>query len=199
MNLNSYDLLGELGLGGLFIGSIVEALGLPFPGSIMLVFAGVLINKGQLGYIGALILAVVGFNLGASIAYYIGRAVGEPFFDKFQKFFKIAPDKLERSQDWIKRSSAAFILLGRFVPMASNITPYLAGISGLRITKFLFYNVLFALLWSNIYLAIGYFFSQSFQLVMEHIQKYLPYIAGGVIIIYLAAAYILKKKKSFKI
>ncbi len=196
MGFNGYDLLGQLGLGGLFIGSIIEALGLPFPGSIMLVLAGVLINKGQMEYTGALALAVAGFNFGASIAYITGKTVGEQFLDKFQKFFKIDKQKLKRSQEWLKHSAGAFILLGRFVPMASNITPYLAGISGLKATKFLFYNIIFALLWSNLYLAIGYFFSQSFRLVMGYTQKYIPYAAGGIFIIYLVLAYILKRKGS---
>lgn len=194
MDIRVFDLLGKLGLGGLFLGSIIEALGLPFPGGIMLVLAGILINTGKLNYPAALALAVIGFNLGATAAYFIGRSAGEPLFERFEKLFKINHQKLEKARFWMKQSSAAFILLGRFVPMASNLTPYLAGVSRLSPGRFLFYNTMFAIVWANFNLAIGYFFSHSWQKVMGVVGKHLPYIAGATLLVYLAIALLIRRK-----
>ncbi len=194
MEINNFDFISELGLGGIFLGSVIEALGLPFPGAIMLIFAGVLISNGKLGYMGALLLAVIGFNLGAATAFFLGRVLGEPVLSKLQGIFKLNERKLKQSKRWMKESAVAFILLGRFVPMASNLTPYLAGISGMKTVKFLFYNTIFALLWSNFNLGLGFFFSRSLQQVMEYTQKYTPYVAAGLLIIYIAIALIIKKR-----
>ncbi|MHB8918728.1 MAG: DedA family protein [Desulfocucumaceae bacterium] len=188
------DLLGGLGLGGIFLGTIVEALGIPFPGGIMLVLAGVLISNGSLSYPGALALAVAGFNLGATAAYYVGRTVGEPFFVRFEKWFKVDPCKIERARSWMEQSSAAFIMLGRFVPMASNLTPYLAGMSRLGPVRFLIYNTIFALAWANFNLALGYYFSRTWHSVMRYTESHLPYIAGAALVFYLAVAMIIRRK-----
>jgi len=153
----AHQFLGQLGLGGVFLGTVIEALGIPFPGGLMLVLAGVLVGEGKINFIAALIMAVTGFNLGAITAYIIGRTVGEPFFQRFEKLFKVNHNKLEKARELMKNSAATFMILGRFVPMASNLTPYLAGISKLGPVRFLIYSNVFAILWSALYIAFGYF------------------------------------------
>lgn len=190
----AYQFLGQLGLGGVFLGTVIEALGIPFPGGIMLVLAGVLISEGRLNYASALVMAVIGFNLGGTIAFAIGRIVGEPFFVRFEKLFRINREKLERARVWMEHSAAAFIMLGRFIPMASNITPYLAGMSRLGAARFLFYNTVFAVSWSFINISVGYYFSKSWHVFMTFTQDRLPYIAGAAIIIYIGAALLIRKK-----
>lgn len=194
MDSTAYDLLGELGLGGVFLGTIIEALGVPFPGGIMLVLAGVLISNGSLSFAGALILAVAGFNLGATAAYFVGRTVGEPFFCRFERIFKVDHGKVDRARAWMEQSAAAFIILGRFVPMASNLTPYLAGMSRLSPVRFLIYNSIFAVGWASFNMAIGYYFSRSWHVVMRYTETHLPYIAGAALVVYIAAALLIKKK-----
>ncbi|MFZ5650488.1 MAG: DedA family protein [Bacillota bacterium] len=190
----AYHFLGQLGLGGIFLGTIIEALGVPFPGGIMLVLAGVLISEGRLDYISALIMAAIGFNIGAAAAYSIGRVVGEPFFVKFEKFFKIDHGKLEKARAWMEQSAAAFIMLGRFVPMAGNITPYLAGMSRLEPARFFLYNTVFALGWSLLNISVGYYFSKSWHIFMSFTENSLPYIAGAALIVYITAALVIRKK-----
>ncbi|MFZ5648610.1 MAG: DedA family protein [Bacillota bacterium] len=190
----AYQFLGQLGLGGIFLGTIIEALGVPFPGGIMLVLAGVLISEGRLNYTSALTMAVIGFNIGATTAYAIGRIMGEPFFARFEKLFKIDHNKLERARAWMEHSAAAFIMLGRFVPMASNLTPYLAGMSRLGPARFLLYNTIFAMGWSFLNITVGYYFSKSWHVFMTFTQNRLPYIAGAALVIYIGAALFIRKK-----
>jgi membrane protein DedA with SNARE-associated domain len=160
----------------------------------MLVLAGVLINNGSLNLAGALILAVAGFNLGATAAYYIGKTAGEPFFSKFEKVFSISHQKLDMARTWIEQSAAAFIILGRFVPMASNLTPYIAGMSGLSPARFLLFNSIFAVCWSSFNIALGYYFSRSWMEVMKFTETRLPYIAGAVLVLYIVLALLVRKK-----
>lgn len=190
----AYQFLGHLGLVGIFLGTIIEAMGVPFPGGLMLVLAGVLVGEGRINFIAAAAMAVIGFNLGGVTAYVIGRTMGEPFFQRFERVFKINHTKLERARDWMKQSSAAFIILGRFVPMASNLTPYLAGMSRLGPVKFLIYNSIFAIGWSILYIALGYYFSQNWQALTSFIQTRLPYVAGAALLVYLGAALLIRRK-----
>lgn len=160
----------------------------------MLVLAGVLISEGRLDYISALIMAAVGFNVGATAAYSIGRVVGNPFFVKFEKIFKIDHGRLEKARAWMKHSAAAFIMLGRFIPMAGNLTPYLAGMSRLGPARFFLYNTIFALCWSFLNISVGYYFSKSWHIFMSFTGSRLPYIAGAALLVYAVAALLIRRK-----
>ncbi|MFZ5642146.1 MAG: DedA family protein [Bacillota bacterium] len=188
------DFIGQLGYWGIFLGSIIEALGVPFPGGVMMVLAGILINEGRIDFGATLFLAVIGLNSGATAAYYIGKFVGEPFLYRFERLFKVKHEKIFGARAWLEQSSSAFVLFGRFVPMAGNLTPYLAGISGLRIFRFIFYNSIFALGWSLFNIGLGYYFSQTWRSIMDFTETRLPYLAVVAIFIYLLAAVFIRKK-----
>ena len=57
-----------LGLGGLLAGVYVEAMGLPFPGGIMVVIAGILIEQGKLDFPSAIAITFFGYSAGAVTA-----------------------------------------------------------------------------------------------------------------------------------
>lgn len=183
--------LTTLGIGGLLLGVIVEAMGIPFfPGGIMVILTGILINQGKLNFYPALITAIVGFNLGAMLAYFIGRHVGEPFFYRYGKYLYLTPQKINRAKGWFEHSAPAFIVFGRFVPMVSNLTPYIAGLSKLNIAKFLFYNTIFSVAWSAFNLSIGMFFSYKWESISRLINSRLLLIGGIILFFYLLFNYI---------
>lgn len=187
--------LGTLGIGGLLAGAIIEALGLPFPGGIMVVIAGILVNQNRLNFYQALIAAILGFNLGAVVAYCLGKRIGEPFFLRYGKYLHVTQQKFNKAQEWMQHSAAAFIIFGRFVPMVSNLTPYMAGLSGLSFIRFFFYNSIFALIWATFNLSIGIFFGSNWRFFMEAFQNYIPFIAGSVLMLYLILIYIRQRKR----
>ncbi len=184
------DYLGVLGMGGLFLGVVIEAMGVPFPGGLMVIMAGFLVNQGRFDFFHVLFAVLLGFNIGATIAYLIGKQVGEPFLFRFGKYLRVTPRRIKRAQDWLERSSAAFIIFGRFVPMISNLTPYIAGISGLGILKFISYNFVFTLIWSLFNLGVGMFFSYNWSYLLRFMHFWLPLLAGGLLILCLLLLYL---------
>ncbi|MDQ0285960.1 membrane protein DedA with SNARE-associated domain [Desulfofundulus luciae] len=185
--------LGTLGAGGLFLGLIIEALGIPFPGGLMTLLAGILVNQGRLDFYHILTAAVLGFNVGATAAYLIGRYVGEPFLLRYGKYLMVTAAKFNQARNWMYRSAPAFIIFGRFVPMVSNLTPYLAGISRLPFMQFLIYNSLFALSWVSFNLGIGIFFGHHWESIFSLIQSRLPLLALGVLVAYLIYLFLKQK------
>jgi len=183
--------LGAFGIGGLLLGVVVEAMGIPFfPGGIMVILTGFLINQGKLNFYPALIAATVGFNLGAILAYLIGRHIGEPFFYRYGKYLYLTPQKFNRAQAWFEHSAPVFIIFGRFVPMVSNLTPYIAGLSKLNILKFLFYNTIFAVAWSAFNLSVGMLFGYKWETISRLINSRLVLIGGALLLFYLIYHYI---------
>ena len=187
--------LATLGIAGLLIAIFIESMGVPFPGSLMVILAGFMVGQGRLNLYHVLTAAVLGFVLGSTAAFFLGRYVGEPFFKRCGKYLHISPREFNQAQAKFEHSSAVFIILGRFIPGISNVSPYLAGISHLGLGKFILYNFIFALIWGGLYLGVGIFFGNRWSLVSDRLQLGLPSIAIVLLISFLGFSMIKKKLK----
>jgi len=187
--------LTTLGLGGIAVAMIMEALGVPgFPGGILVILAGFLINQGTFTFYSALGASFIGYTIGSVAAYFIGRNMGGPVFNRLARYLNITPEKLLAAHAAPARAAGLFVLLGRFVPGLGNLTPYLAGLAQLELGWFLFYNSFFALTWGALYLSIGMFFGHNWPLILDFVR---PRIVGlSVLGILLAVSiYFLRKER----
>lgn len=168
------DYLIAMGVAGLTLGSFVEAMGIPFPGGPLLLLAGVLSNRGHwpLYQVGA--GAFFGFTLGSLAAFFIGRHFGMRFIGRWGHYLKITPERLEKTRAWLNHSAAGFIILGRFVPWVSNVTPYVAGLSRLSPGRFLFFNTIYTAMWAGLYISLGHVLGGRAQPVLDLVKKHLP-------------------------
>lgn len=189
------DYLSRLGLGGLLAGVFIEAMGLPFPGGIMVIITGFLVDQGRLNFSSALITTLSGYTAGSLTAYIIGRYLGQPFFIRCGKLLQVSPKRFAKAQTWLDRSAPAFIIFGRFLPGLSNLTPYMAGVSRIGVGYFLFYNSIFALGWGFLYLLVGMFFGHNYQIIAGYLNSRLPLLGLGLLVLYLVYLYV---KRSFK-
>lgn len=184
--------LDALGLGGLLGGLIIEALGFPFPGGVMIMFSGFLINQHQLNFYSVFLTALLGFNIGAIIAFFIGRYVGEPLFHRYGKYLRINQHKLEQACSWLEKSAPIFIIVGRFVPMVSNLTPYVAGVSGLKVHHFIFYNFIFTIIWVSINISVGMLFGHNWPVIAGYFKNQVPLAVLAMLVIYAAIKIIIR-------
>jgi len=161
------EILRELGLPGLFAGIFLESLGLPFPGSLLLALTGFLAKQGQLNIMAAWLVAMIGYMLGSTSAFLVGRHVGESFIKRWGKYLGLTPERLSTAQGWLQRSAPGFIIGGRFLPTVGNVTPYVAGISGITLVKFLLYDSIHAFLWLTLFLGAGSLLGKNWHRVAD--------------------------------
>lgn len=190
------DFLSRLGLGGLLAGVYIEAMGLPFPGGVMVIITGILVEQGKMDFYSALITTFSGYSAGAVTAYIIGRYLGQPFFLRCSKFLNVSPARFEKAQTWLDRSAPAFIIFGRFIPGLSNLTPYMAGVSRIGFWYFLFYNSIFTLGWGFLYLTVGMFFGYNYQVIARYLNSKLPLAGLALVLLYFGYIYIKRQLKN---
>ncbi len=188
--------LSRLGLGGLLAGVYIEAMGLPFPGGIMVIITGILIGQGKLDFPIAFAVTFFGYSAGAVTAYIIGKNLGQPFFLRCSKILKLSPAGFEKAQTWLERSAPVFIIFGRFIPGVSNLTPYMAGVSHIGFWYFLLYNSLFTAGWGFLYLIVGMFFGHNYQVIARFLNSKLPLLGLALIVLYLIYSYARKRLKN---
>ncbi len=193
-----FEYLTKLGGIGLFFGIFIDALGLPFPGGFMIIMSGYLISRGDLGLFEAVLAVMAGYLPGTSAAYYVGRNIGEPFIEKYGRFLRITPERLDKAQKQLKHSAAFFIIFGRFIPTVGNITPYIAGLSRLKFGCFFIYSVIFAALWCAFNITLGCIFGRSWRKAAETVGSKSWIAALAVILLYLGYKYYKSKKVKLK-
>jgi len=177
------DILSNLGLPGVFVGVFLEAIGLPFPGSVLVALAGFLSEQGEFPIIMAWLVALLGYMLGSVSAFMIGRQIGEPFIEKWGKYIRLTPERIDKAQELLQKSAPLYIIGGRFLPTIGNVTPYVAGISGISIVKFLIYDMVHAVLWLTIFLGFGAMLGDKWHMILENPWLKWGAIGSGVLIL----------------
>ncbi|CUH95237.1 putative membrane protein [Propionispora sp. 2/2-37] len=171
------DFLSSLGLTGVFAGVFLEAVGLPFPGSVLVLFAGFLAKQGEFNIVLAWLISLLGYLFGSFSAFMIGRHIGEAFIKKWLRYIKLTPKRIDKAQELLQKSAPLYIVGGRFLPTIGNITPYVAGISGISIVKFLVYDMVHAILWLTIFLGAGAAIGSRWQWIID--SPWFTWIAVG--------------------
>lgn len=160
--------LSHFGIWGYWLVLLVALLeslviiGVIVPGAVLVVLAGFLSSQGTMD-IGDLIwFATIGAILGDNLSYYLGTK-GTRFFHNENRLLKA--DHIERGKQFFHNHGTKSIFLARFIGPLRAIVPFVAGISGMKKSTFLFWNSISAFLWATSHLLVGYFFGNAFTVV----------------------------------
>ncbi len=108
------------------------------------------------------LLLSIASMLGNKVNYLAGRFIGPKIFSAKDAWFWNKKHLIE-AHDFYQKHGGKAIILARFLPIIRTFAPFVAGIGGMNLRLFTFYNILSALLWVGSLLGAGYFLgSQSF-------------------------------------
>ena len=196
------------GLLFIFVFMTIESSFVPFPSEVVMIPAGFLAARGELG-IGsplaavwvAIAVGVLGSLAGAYVNYYLALWVGKPFLEKYGKWFFLKPAALERACEVFNKYGAATTFVCRMVPAIRQLISIPAGIAKMPLGSFTLFTGLGAGAWTTILAFVGYGLGQSagdityFELCTkgkEMAAANLPLVIGGALA--LAGLYVLISK-----
>lgn len=130
----------------------------PFlPGDSLLFISGTVVAAAGLNVHVLVVVLIIAAILGDSVNYSIGRYIGPKIFDRpDSRWFK--QEHLRRTQAFYDRYGGITIIIGRFVPIIRTFAPFLAGVAGMRYTRFLCFNVVGGVVWITSLVYAGYVF-----------------------------------------
>jgi membrane-associated protein len=114
--------------------------------------------------------------VGDGVNYHIGRAIGPVAFSG--RFRWLRREHLERTHTFFEKHGGRAVVLARFVPIVRTFAPFVAGIGAMTYMKFLFYNVLGAVLWVGLLLTAGYMLGG-----LEWVQRNFEKVVIGIVIV----------------
>lgn len=177
-------LMVDHALAVVFLITFAARVGLPVPAAPVLVVAGGLAAVAQPVLLLTMVLAaVVGNILGDSVWFYTGRKYGYRFMRLLCKI-SISPDSCVRSSEsLITRWGGMSLVAAKFVPGVSVVAPPMAGALGMSSLRFLSFEAGASLLWTGIFLSLGWLFREQIQAVLDALAN-----AGGVATVVLMLA-----------
>ena len=129
----------------------------PFlPGDSLLFVAGAFAAQGSLNIFVLLLLLTLAAIAGDAANYWIGHFSGEKMV-AFHKF-PVNENHLKKTQEYFQKHGGKTIILARFIPIIRTLAPFVAGAGKMHYGKFLYFNVIGAVLWITLCTLAGYFF-----------------------------------------
>ena len=156
------------GLLFIFVFMAIESSFVPFPSEVVMIPAGFLAARGEMG-IGsplaavwvAIAVGVLGSLAGAFINYYLALWVGKPFLEKYGKWFFLKPAALDRACEVFNKYGAATTFVCRMVPAIRQLISIPAGIARMPLGSFTLFTALGAGVWTAILAFVGYGLGKS--------------------------------------
>lgn len=172
--LNPYNIIQYGGLALLLFVIFAETglfFGFFLPGDSLVFIAGLLTHTGLLTQplwllIGLMILAA---STGTTVGYWFGLRAKRFFRNKKENFF-YKKKYIEMTQEFYNRYGMTAFILGRFLPIVRTFVPILAGMVHIDFKKFLFYNVLGAILWITSLVMAGYWMGSLFPGIIDYLE-----------------------------
>ena len=175
---NANSAINSFGLTGVFAILFIETslpLVIGLPGDSLLFIAGLAasgtasaIIHVKISLLALIIGAPLFAILGSSFGHHLGHKYGSKLFtNPNSKFFH--PDRLVKAERWIvKYGEGKTIFLSRFVPIIRHLVNPVCGIIKMPYRKFFFWNVLSAIIWTEGFIALGYFVGERLKGSVDH-------------------------------
>ena len=155
------------GLVLVFVFMAVESSFIPFPSEVVMIPAGFLAARGELGLapvtalVAAILVGILGSLLGAFVNYYLALWVGKPFLLKYGKWFFVKPEPLNRACEVFNRYGAATTFVCLLIPLIRQLISIPAGISRMPLGSFALFTGLGAGIWSAILALVGFWLGRT--------------------------------------
>jgi len=209
--LSPHDLLQAAGPWALWIVIFAETgllIGFFLPGDTILFLSGIASSSfgAALGFhldiVPLLIVTPICAIAGAQLGYYLGVRLGAPMFDKPNSKFFNHEHVVKTEQVFERFGPAKAVILARFIPVVRTFLNPVAGILEMPARKFLIWNVIGGIIWTDGILLAGNRLAKQITDIVpaDKIDHYLVPIIVLIVIISAAPMMIdmLRKRRARK-
>jgi membrane protein DedA with SNARE-associated domain len=167
-----------------FTSVLLEQAGIPIPCTPWLIASGALARLGQGTVLLPIALATIAASLGHSLWFFAGRRWGNGVLRVVCRLSFEPEICVQRTENAFTRYGARALVVAPFIPGLTTLAPPLAGMSGMRVRRFLGLDGIGDILWATTYVAIGWLAGEPFfrlvAIVMHYAGSAASFFAGGL-------------------
>ena len=171
---NIQEIASQYGYWAIFVGILLENLGIPLPGETVTLVGGFLAGNDQLNYWFVLGDAAAGAAIGGTCGYWIGRIGGWSLLLRLANLLRISEVKVLGIKEKFGENAGKAVFFGRFFALLRIFAAPLAGIAEMPFAKFLLYNFLGAIAWAGAMVSLSFFAGKivSLEQLVEWVGKF---------------------------
>ena len=180
-----------------FFAVLIEQTGIPLPSNFVLIAGGAVAGSGELELGFLVVLATAAAIVGNTLWFYVGRARGYKILGVLCKISLEPAACVTNARMMFLRHGVKSLVAAKFVPGLSTFAQPLAGASGMSLGRFEFFNGIGTLLWSSVFLGLGYLFSDQLELVLANASSlgwWLMLIVVAGLAVYFGRLFILRRR-----
>jgi membrane protein DedA with SNARE-associated domain len=154
----------------IFIANTIDAAGIPFPGRIVLILAGAVVEtKLQLTF--AIITGAAGSLLGDHALYLAGRRGGPALLALYCRLTLGSERCVEDTVRRFRRFGPPAILLGRYSTGVRLFASILSGCGYIAYRRFLMYDIAGSLVYATLWVTVGHVFGEQVSAVLAWLGR----------------------------
>ena len=181
----------------IFFGLLLEYLGLPIPGELILLFFGALVYLGKLELWVAVSVGLAAVLLGNHFWFFAGRRGGRRWLHLLCRATLGSSQCISRTEHFFQRYGPASLIFAKFVPGFRTFAVPLAGMAGIAYPRFLLFETVGSLFWLLGTLSLGMLMATQLNKAITHVQ-HLGSATTVVVVLTVLIVFILRLRKRLK-
>jgi membrane protein DedA with SNARE-associated domain len=158
------ELANQYGYLAVFVGILLENLGIPLPGETITIVGGFLAGSGELNYWIVLAAAATGAFIGGICGYFVGKYGGWSLMLAVARIFRLQEVQLEEIKTKFSENSVKAVFFGRFIALIRIFTSPMAGVVEMPFGQFMAINLAGAIVWAVVMTTLAFFIGQIVSL-----------------------------------
>ncbi|HWH94955.1 MAG TPA: DedA family protein [Baekduia sp.] len=129
------NVVGDLGLPGIFLLMVPESACIPIPSEATMLFAGFNVSEGKYSLFAAVAVGSIANLVGSWIAYGVGYYGRLELLDRY-RVFHVKPEHLAITERWFERWGAWAVFFSRMLPIVRTFISLPAGVARMPFWRF---------------------------------------------------------------
>jgi membrane protein DedA with SNARE-associated domain len=129
------NVVGDLGLPGIFLLMVPESACIPIPSEATMLFAGFNVSEGKYSLFAAVAVGSIANLVGSWIAYAVGYYGRTELLERY-KVFHIKPEHLALTERWFERWGSWAVFFSRMLPIVRTFISLPAGAARMPFWRF---------------------------------------------------------------
>ena len=176
------NVVGDLGLAGIFVLMLVESACIPVPSEATMLFAGFNVDKGEYSLFAAVAAGSVANLVGSWLAYWLGYHGRIDLLEKHGKKLHVKPEHLAWADRWFEKYGDATVFFTRMLPIIRTFISLPAGVARMPFWRFSLLTILGCIPWVFMLTFIGKQAGENWEDWKDSLHYFDYFVAACIVI-----------------
>ncbi|HDU7622340.1 TPA: DedA family protein [Listeria monocytogenes] len=181
------SIMVDFGYIGIFVLIMVENLFPPIPSEIILTFGGFMTTVTSLNVVMVIIVATLGSVVGAILLYkvasYFGKERLTKIVLKYGRILRLKESDIERAESFFLKYGSWAVFLCRMIPLIRSLISIPAGMTKMKMSRFLILTTAGSLLWNTVLIGLGAVLGESWNEIVVFMDSFSTIIYSVIAIL----------------